>query len=75
MFKFLRLSKRVINPIHIQYIAAYEDCYKIYMASVHVDGFLIFGSGFIDSENTYFKVEKTNKDDYDSVTNWMQRNS
>lgn len=75
MFKFLRLSTRVINPLHIQTISAYEDCYKIFMANVHVDGFLIFGGGTINSENIYFKVEKKNKADYDAVTEWMRKNS
>lgn len=75
MFKFLRLSNRVINPLHIASINAYEEYYKIFMANVHVDGFLIFGGGAINSENPYIKVEKKNKADYDAVTEWMRKNS
>jgi hypothetical protein len=75
MFKFLRLSNKVINPLHIASINTYEDCYKIFMANVHVDSFLIFGSGLIHSDKNYFKVHKKNKTDYDTITEWMRKNS
>jgi hypothetical protein len=75
MSRFLRLSKEIININLIKVIELKPNAYKIHIKNDNFKGFTILGIGYIESSNvshTFTINDKDNKEDYDSVTEWIK---
>ena len=72
MSRFLRLKHCLLNVNQIRYIDIKPDEYKISLIGSELKGFLMFGSGSIDSDNTRIMVcKKEHLEDYTIVTDWL----
>lgn len=72
MSRFLRLKHCLLNVNQIRYIDIKPDEYKIALIGSELKGFLMFGSGSIDSDNTRIKIcKKENLEDFTIVSDWL----
>ena len=72
MSRFLRLKSCLLNVNQIRYIDIKPDEYKISLIGSELKGFLMFGSGSIDSDNTRIRVcKKEHLEYYTIVTDWL----
>lgn len=72
MSRFLRLKSCFVNVNHIRFINIKPDEYDIKIAGDEVKGFLMLGSGTLDTGNTYLKLNKKDDlEDYNTVSEWM----
>jgi hypothetical protein len=76
MSRFLKLTGCMINVSNIRYILLDKPkVYNIKMTTNYFNGFILFGSGFIHSDNLEVTVcEKENPEDYKTVTEWINKN-
>ena len=73
--KFLRLSNRIINTSHIEEIKINPDKYTIYLNNKGFTGFMLYSTGFVDSNDNNIDVcKKNNLSDYTVVTSWINEN-
>lgn len=75
---FMRLSDRIININMIKTISIYPTQYTIEMISNSgPDGFIICGSGVINSEkNHYINILKEKSpEDYKYLSHWIEENT
>jgi hypothetical protein len=76
MNRFLFLSSKIINPKYISHINLKPKKYEINLALTYPDGFIFFGSGFIDGSTYKYEVdEEKNPSDYKAVTEWLFYNN
>ena len=69
---FLKLNKLIINTNTIKSIAISNSQYHINFINQNITGFIIYGSGNIEShENSITICEKNNPQDYKIVSNWI----
>ena len=74
MKHFINLTSHVINKLHIIEIVKKPSMYHIHMSNNGIDGLFLFSSGFVSSENNIIKVcEKKNKQDYDTITELIEK--
>lgn len=72
MKSFIKLTSHVINKLHIVEIIKNQNKYSIYMSNNNISGFLIFGGGYVSSDYNKIEIcEKHNKQDYDTITNFI----
>ena len=72
MTPFLRLTTRVINPIHIVQIVTTPTSYQIHMTSQKTVGIFLFSSGSFSSHPRTIEICKTKQtSDYDAVTRFL----
>ena len=72
MSRFLRLKSCLLNVNQIRYIDIKPDEYKISLIGSELKGFLMFGSGSIDSDNTRIRVcKKEHLEDFTIVSEWL----
>ena len=69
---FIRLSNRWINPQWIRQIIIHPSKYCIYCENPTPTGFILAGSGFIQSDNNFIEIRKDNQADYDVMEKWMK---
>jgi len=70
---FLNLSTRVINKLHIIEIVKKPHNYTIILSISNIDGWMALTSGNLSTNHNVIDVcEKTNKQDYDTVTNFIE---
>ena len=73
MKHFINLSSRVINKLHIIEIIKQPNLYEIHMNNRRTDGFFIFASGALETENNIIKICKNkDKHDYDAITDLIK---
>ena len=73
MKHFINLSSCVLNKLHIVEILKRPSKYNIYMSNSSIDGTMIFSMGSISSKINIIEIcEKTNKQDYDTITNLIK---
>jgi hypothetical protein len=76
MVNFIRLSSVIINTVKISKIEIQENKYCIHLMNSNIDGFFLFSSGFIHTQNDKIEVCKIEQPtDYNSLTDWINRNS
>ena len=74
MQHFINLTSRVINKLQIIEIVKKPSMYHIHMSNNHIDGIMLFSTGSIWNEKNIIKVcEKNNKQDYDTITEIIQK--
>jgi hypothetical protein len=73
MKHFINLTSRVINKSHIIEIIKKPNRYEIHMSNNKIDGLIFIGSGWIDTRSNIIEIcEKTNTQDYDTITNLIK---
>jgi len=74
MSKFIKLTSMILNTRHINRIIVESNRYYIYINNINIDGFMLFGSGFIDSYNQKITICQTNKpEDHKTITDWINK--
>jgi len=72
MSHFIKLTTVVINKSHIIGITIKPKIYEILITNYNMDGILLFGTDFIDVRNNIIKIcETQNKQDYETITKWI----
>jgi len=73
MNHFIKLSSRVINKLHIIEITKHPSKYYISMSNNYISGIMLFGWGNLSSSNNYIQIcETNNKEDYDTITEFLK---
>jgi hypothetical protein len=73
MNSFIKLTSGIINKYHIIHISKLQSSYKIYLQTNDFSGFLIMSTGFLSSNHNIINIcEKNNKQDYDTITNFIE---
>ena len=74
MSRFLKLTGIVINANQIRIIDFNKPSeYNIHLVTKEFSGFIMFGSGTINSVEPYITVcEKKNPEDYKIVSDWIK---
>ena len=74
MSHFLKLSKYVINTLHVAQIDIKPGYYNIYYNHVRHNGFMIFSAGWVNNEIGQLEIGAgTNPDDYKIVSEWIEK--
>jgi hypothetical protein len=72
--RFLFLKNLIINIHHIQHITRSSEKYVLRMNQENFSGFILFGSGGIQSEAVSITVEKSKHlEEYEILTKWLAR--
>lgn len=73
MNRFLKLTTKIINPRHIEYIDIKPKLFKISFASKEYDGYIFFGSGGVEMMKHDLEIsEEKEPTDYAAVTEWIK---
>jgi hypothetical protein len=75
MNKLLKLSNIAINVSHISVIHITKNKYTIHINNFRTDGFMMFGSGWLDTYEKIVEVNKDNHPDYFKVSEYILRHS
>ena len=70
---FIALSSRLINPSYISSIILRENRYTINMLHFDIKGSMLFGSGYLDSDNEITICKKEDPQDYGVMSNWINQ--
>jgi len=74
MSRFIKLSNLIVNTSKIVKIETYADSHYMYMVNTRIEGFFLFSSGFIDSEDHIIKICKNKHPiDYEIVKEWIKK--
>lgn len=74
MKHFINLTSCVINKLHIIEIVKKTSMYNIHMSNNGSSGLILFSAGFVSNVNNIIEVcEKKNKQDYDTITELIQK--
>ena len=74
MTNFINLTSRVINKLHIIEIVKQPSKYYLYMDPNSLSGFMFFSFGVVSTNWYHIEVcEKKNKQDYDTITNFINK--
>jgi len=72
MSRFLRLTNFLVNVNQIRLIEITPDKYKISLISSEFKGFMLLGSGNINTDNTNIDIcKKEHIKDYTIVSDWL----
>lgn len=72
IFRFIRLSKCIINPRFIEHIEIKENLYIISLSNNSINGNHLFSIGWINSSVTRFGIcLNNNPEDYKTITKWL----
>ena len=73
MNHFIKLTSCVINKLHIIEILRRPNKYYVYMSNSQINGAMIFTAGSIRIRSNIIKIcEKDNKQDYDTITRFIE---
>lgn len=73
--KFIRLSKFLINPNAIRAISFSDTQYTIQFASERLSGYILLGSGHMDSSHLEYTIDKNeHPSDYRIMERWISKN-
>ena len=75
MNKLLKLSNIAINVSHISVIHITKNKYTIHINQSRVDGFMLFGVGWLDTYEKILEVNKDNHPDYFKVSEYILRHN
>jgi len=75
MNKLLKLSNIAINVSHISVIHITKNKYTIHINQFRADGFMMIGSGWLDTYEKILEVNKDNDPDYFKVSEYILRHS
>ena len=75
MNKLLKLSNIAINVSHISRIYIHNNKYTIHINQSRVDGFMLFGVGWLDTYEKILEVNKDNHPDYFKVSEYILRHN
>ena len=68
---FINLSTRVINKLHIVEIVKHPSKYYIYTLNTCVDGFMVLGTGYADTNRNVIEICKDTPD-WTKIANWIE---
>jgi len=72
MSRFIKLTNIIINTTNIATIKIHPTKYTIFMRNNHIDGCFMFGSGFVDSQESKVEVCKdAHPKDYQILEKWV----
>lgn len=72
---FIRFRNQMINVQHICKIIIEPTIYRVYCNQPHYSGFILAGSGFLNSNTHTIVIDKEkNKHDYDIMQKWISTN-
>ena len=70
---FIKLTSMIINTKYITTILLKPSKYYIYIANHNINGFMLLGSGGLNSGKTEIKVcANKNPVDYKTVSDWIE---
>jgi hypothetical protein len=75
MNKLLKLSNIAINVSHISVIHITKNKYTIHINAFRVNGFMMFGTGGLDTYEKILEVDKDNHPDYFKISEYILRHS
>ena len=75
MNKLLKLSNIAINVSHISVIHITKNKYTIHINNFRAGGFMMIGSGWLDTYEKILEVNKDNHPDYFKVSEYILRHS
>lgn len=74
MSRFLRLTNMLLNVNQIRLIEISPDKYTIRMNAHHINGFVIFGTGYFESYKHDFDCcKKEHSTDYKIISEWLEQ--
>jgi len=74
MKHFINLTSRIINKQHIIEIVKSPSKYYIYMSNNNLSGFTLFSVGSLSTNYNSIEIcEKNNKQDYDIITDLINK--
>lgn len=72
---FIRFRNQMINVQHIRKIIIEPTVYRVYCNQPSYYGFILAGSGFLQTDNPIIVIDKEkNKHDYDVLQKWISTN-
>lgn len=72
---FIRFRNQMINVQHIRKIVIEPTVYRVYCNQPSYYGFILAGSGFINSENDVIVIDKEKDQyEYDMLRKWISTN-
>ena len=72
---FIRFRNQMINVQHIRKIVIEPTIYRVYCNQPSYFGFILAGSGFLNSENDVIVIDKEKDQyEYDMLRKWISRN-
>lgn len=72
MSQFIKLSSTLINKKLIVSVFIKQNKYHIYTVENNINGFMIFGSGGVDSSPEKIVIcEEKNPEDYKIINKWV----
>jgi len=70
--KFIKLSGVIINSSKISTISILDNRYIVKIANTNASGFIVAGSGWIHSVDTFIHVcQKKDPEDFNVLTKWI----
>ena len=74
MSNFLKLKSLVLNTNYINRIIINQNKFTIHLLSNEITGYILIGSGGINSVNEEIRICKIkDPDDYKTVENWINQ--
>jgi hypothetical protein len=74
MNNFIKFSTVIINTSKIKSIQIKEGIYSITLTTNKLDGFMLFTSGYLTSNNYKVEIcEKQHPGDYKILTDWINK--
>lgn len=71
---FIKLSRVIINTSKISTVQLIDNRYIIKVASSNTSGFVLAGSGWINSTDTVIHVcQKKDPEDFNVFTKWIEK--
>lgn len=72
---FIRFRNQMINVQHIRKIVIEPTVYRVYCNQPSYFGFILAGSGFLNSDNHVIVIDKEKHQyDYDVLQKWISTN-
>jgi hypothetical protein len=75
MSRFIKLSNRIVNTAFITRVDIIKDkpAYELVMASHHIDGGWLFGSGSINSQDyCIVACKEKHPESYKAIDDWIK---
>jgi hypothetical protein len=73
MTKFLKFTACILNTKFITRILIEPQKYVIYLDSAQFEGYTLFGSGIVRTENLRMDIcKEKHSNDYKSVSDWIE---
>jgi hypothetical protein len=74
MSRFIKLSNRIVNTAFITRVDIIKDkpAYELVMATHHINGFSLFGTGIISSEDyRIVACKEKHPESYKAIDDWI----